>query len=89
VRDDKVWSQLTPFAGSGEAFTIFRFHFPSNADNSGFVGWLASLIKGRFGSGVFVTCGSNSSDGGIFDYWGVPEAIGEEVVAFVQAMVDA
>lgn len=83
VRDDQVWSQLVPYRGEGEAFKVLRFHFLAGADNSGFVGWLASLIKQTLGSGVFVTCGSNAGAGGIFDYWGVPEAIGEEVAEFV------
>lgn len=87
VRDDQVWSQLVPsLAGLGELFTVFRFHFPPQADNSGFVGWLASRLKRQFGTGVFVTCGQNSRQGGIFDYWGVPIAIGEDVVSAVRQL---
>lgn len=81
VRDDAVWSQLVPSDGFGEQFRLFRFHFPADADNSGFVGWLASRLKREFGTGVFVTCGMNSNDGGIFDYWGVPASLGDAVVA--------
>jgi Family of unknown function (DUF6196) len=73
VRDEQVWSQLVPSTGEdGERFGVFCFHFPPNADNSGFVGWLATHLKRTFGTGVFVTCGQNSGDGGIFDYWGCP-----------------
>ena len=89
VRDDEVWSQLVPFCGTGEQFSLFRFEFPSGVDNSGFVGWLASLIKERFGSGVFVVCGSNTNVGGIFDYWGVPAPIGAEVIAFIRNLIEA
>lgn len=88
VRDDTVWSQLVPSHDSqNEQFGIFRFHFPAGADNSGFVGWLATRLKNRFGTGVFVTCGQNHADGGIFDYWGVPEALAEEVFEEIKQLV--
>jgi len=90
VRDDRVWSQLIPCDDDKESlFTLFRFHFPPNADNSGFVGWLATRLKQKFGTGVFVTCGQNRADGGIFDYWGVPIAIGAEVLSEVRRLVGA
>lgn len=73
VRDEEVWSVLK---GAGpeaaEPFGLFSFHFPQGLDNSGFVGWLASILKRELGTGVFVVCGQNSRRGGIFDYWGVP-----------------
>lgn len=79
VRDDRVWSQLVPSEDAAlERFMIFRCHFPAGADNSGFVGWLASHFKARLGSGVFVVCGQNHADGGIFDYWGVPLSLAQE-----------
>ena len=86
VRDDAVWSQLVPGEGPGERFRMFRFHFPEGVDNSGFVGWLASRLKLEFGTGVFVTCGQNSGDGGIFDYWGVPDMLGDVVIAYVRKL---
>ncbi len=80
VRDDAVWSQLVPCDDPDEErFALFRFHFPEHADNSGFVGWLANHLKRKFGTGVFVICGQNRADGGIFDYWGVPVALGAAV----------
>ncbi|CAB3869747.1 DUF6196 family protein [Achromobacter ruhlandii] len=89
VRDDNVWSQLIPSDGTHEEpFGLFRFHFPPGADNSGFVGWLATHLKNRFGTGVFVTCGQNHSDGGIFDYWGVPARLAEEVFREVRRLVE-
>lgn len=90
VRDDAVWSQLVPSDdAASDLFGVFRFHFPAGADNSGFVGWLATHLKCRFGTGVFVTCGQNSADGGIFDYWGVPAVLAEAVFAEVRALVQA
>jgi hypothetical protein len=87
VRDDAVWSQLVPGnAVDSECFALWRFHFPADADNSGFVGWLATLLKTRFGTGVFVVCGQNSNDGGVFDYWGCPWALRAEVLAAVRQL---
>jgi hypothetical protein len=87
VRDDRVWSQLVPADGrAGETFAIFSFHFPRVADNSGFVGWLASHLKRRLGIGVFVTCGQNSAWGGIFDYWGCPLAQRDQVLAVIEEL---
>lgn len=85
VRDDEVWSRLVaaPSHPEGELFRIFRFHFPEDVDNSGFVGWLASHLKTSLGTGVFVVCGQNSGRGGIFDYWGCPWEVGDEVLAEV------
>jgi Family of unknown function (DUF6196) len=79
VRDGERWSQLVPASAfAGEMLAVWMFHFPNGADNSGFVGWLASKIKTRTGSGVAVVCGQNSLRGGIFDYWMCPiEASGD------------
>jgi hypothetical protein len=84
VADAEVWSALVPAESSGgERLAVFSFHFPAGVDNSGFVGWLASHLKQRLGTGVVVICGSNSGRGGIFDYWCVPielrDALLEEV----------
>jgi hypothetical protein len=87
VRDDEVWSQLVPSADrTQELCTVFRFHFEAGLDNSGFVGWLASYLKAKLGTGVFVVCGSNSQLGGIFDYWGCPVAVGSQVIAEVERL---
>lgn len=84
VRDDEVWSVLRPAtADAGEIVAVFRVHFRPDADNSGFVGWLATLIKHRLGTGVFVVCGQNGRRGGIFDYWGVPIAQRENAAALL------
>jgi hypothetical protein len=86
VRDEQVWSQLLPYAGEGEKLALFRFHFPAGVDNSGFIGWLASLLKAEFGTGAVITCGSNRLDGGIFDYWGIPDELREQGFTFVRKL---
>lgn len=84
VRDEEVWSALIPQGGRPqEAFSLFSFHFPPGLDNSGFVGWLASRLKAKVGTGVFVVCGQNSARGGIFDYWGAPVEVADQVLAEV------
>ena len=89
VRDNDVWSQLIPVDKKGnEEFKIFSFHFEKNLDNSGFVGWLATKIKNALGSGVFVVCGQNSNQGGIFDYWGCPNEVSEEVIAYIKNLMN-
>ena len=87
VRDGDVWSQLAPCSDEGrELFGLFSFHFPAGLDNSGFVGWLATLCKRDLGTGLFVVCGQNSTRGGIFDYWGCPAAQREDVIALVAGL---
>jgi Family of unknown function (DUF6196) len=82
VRDEQVWSALVPSASDlDEKFLLFSFHFTPGLDNSGFVGWLASHMKKAVGSGVMVVCGQNTNRGGIFDYWGAPIAVANEVVS--------
>jgi len=87
VRDDEVWSFLIPSKNTeSENFKLFSFHFKEGLDNSGFVGWLASKIKRELGTGVFVVCGQNTGKGGIFDYWGCPIEIANEVIRLVQQL---
>lgn len=88
VRDDHSWSRLVPSADPArELFKVFRFHFAPGLDNSGFLGWLASDLKEKTGTGIFVVCGQNLDRGGIFDYWGCPAALGDEVLAVVHDLV--
>jgi len=87
VRDENVWSALVPAtAPDQEQFVVFSFHFTPGLDNSGFVGWLASHLKSVLGTGVMVICGQNSGRGGIFDYWGAPLSVANEVVAEVHRL---
>jgi hypothetical protein len=84
VKDDEVWSFLIPANSlKTENFKIFSFHFKDGLDNSGFVGWLASKIKKELGTGVFVVCGQNTNKGGIFDYWGCPISVANEVIELI------
>ena len=90
VRDENSWSQLVPHeGGEEESFGLFSFHFPAGLDNSGFVGWLATHLKRRFGTGVLVVCGYSRENGGVYDYWGVPWSAAQEVFAEVTALCDA
>ncbi|HXN81623.1 MAG TPA: DUF6196 family protein [Myxococcales bacterium] len=89
VRDDDVWSRLVPLPSGdtqAEAFCLISFHFESGLDNSGFVGWLASHLKQALGTGVFVVCGQNHRQGGIFDYWGCPWDLKDRFFAEVNAL---
>jgi hypothetical protein len=87
VRDEEVWSFLIPATTTEtENFKLFSFHFQNGLDNSGFVGWLANKIKVELGTGVFVVCGQNTNKGGIFDYWGFPLEIADEVIKFVEKL---
>ncbi|MGC0416443.1 DUF6196 family protein [Embleya sp. AB8] len=91
VRDEDSWSALVPFDAASvpaevERFGVFSFHFPAEVDNSGFVGWLATHLKLRLGTGVFVVCGSNRARGGIYDYWGCPTHLLPEAVTVVESL---
>jgi hypothetical protein len=89
VRDEEIWSQLVKTSDQEkniERFRVFSFHFKDGADNSGFVGWLASTIKCKTGSGVFVVCGQNTNRGGIFDYWGCPLEVGNQIINLIEEM---
>lgn len=87
VVDDDVMSELVPGSVSeGEAFAVLKIHFPPGADNSGFVGWLASHIKQAVGTGVFVICGHNAARGGIYDYWGVPWDLRNRINDVIEAL---
>jgi hypothetical protein len=89
VQDRESWSRLVPLTHEEEGverFGIFSFHFPDQVDNSGFVGWLATHLKVELGTGVFVVCGSNSTRGGIYDYWGCPIELLEQAISVVRAL---
>jgi hypothetical protein len=85
VNDDAGWCALVPGTdGVAALYGLTRTTFPPTIDNSGFVGWLATAIKQRTGSGVFVVCGDNPQRGGIFDYLGYPV----EVVDAVRGLIN-
>jgi hypothetical protein len=89
VRDGESWSRLAPLTQEHqdvEQFGIFSFHFPAELDNSGFVGWLATHLKTKLGTGVFVICGSNRARGGIYDYWGCPVDLLDDATAIIKTL---
>jgi hypothetical protein len=85
VRDVEGWCALVPAPQDAvEQFGVTSNTFASEIENSGYVGWLATAIKQRLGSGVFVICGDNPRRGGIFDYFGYPL----KIAAAVRALID-
>ena len=87
IRDEKSWSVLRKSRPEdAESFALFSFHFPDGMDNSGFVGWLATIMKRELGTGVFVICGHNSRRGGIFDYWGIPISVRAAAVERIKVL---
>ena len=87
VKDPDGWSALVP-GSAGERFALTRVTFSPAVENSGFVGWLATLLKRRLGSGVFVVCGDNPARGGVFDYWGYPLEIAGAVREVIDGLRD-
>jgi hypothetical protein len=84
VRDADGWCALVPAAdGPGERFGLTMSTFAAGVDNSGYVGWLATVVKQRLGSGVFVVCGDNPRRVGIFDYLGYPLEVADAVRALI------
>lgn len=80
IRDVDGWCALVPATeDSGEQFGLTLSTFAPHIDNSGYVGWLATAVKQRLGSGVFVICGDNPRRGGIFDYLGYPLEVADAV----------
>jgi Family of unknown function (DUF6196) len=89
VRDANSWSALvraTDQTATQERYLLLSFHFAADIPNSGFVGWLATQFKQRLGAGVFVVCGQNSNDGGVYDYWGIPLAVAAPALALVESL---
>jgi hypothetical protein len=89
IRDENRLSAICPAVEERtdlERFGVFRVVLPPAVDDSGFVGWLASRIKAVTGGGVFVVCGHDRQRGGVFDYYGVPEAIVGEVQTLLERL---
>jgi diadenosine tetraphosphate (Ap4A) HIT family hydrolase len=94
VRDGAGWSELVPADESAPAmvFKIFAFHFHSDDDATGFVGWLHSHLARTTGAGHIVVCGRSlrggggHTRGGIFDYWGCPADAAERVLAEIEML---
>jgi hypothetical protein len=93
VRDGDAWYALAPAMPDAKGnYCVFSFHFAEGTNASGFVAWLAGLMKEHAGTGAMVVCGFDGRDNpalwqtslGLFDYWGCPWGEGETVVALVQ-----
>jgi hypothetical protein len=76
------------------AYRIFAFHFAEGTNASGFVAWLAGLMKREAGTGAMVVCGFDArataalwrTSLGLFDYWGCPWAKGDAVIALIERL---
>jgi hypothetical protein len=95
VRDGSAWYALTPVPPDATgAYRILVFHFAEGSNASGFVAWLAGIMKKKVGTGALVVCGFDAratsalwqTSLGLFDYWGCPWGRGDEVVALVQRL---
>ena len=95
VRDGTTWSALVPTLPNARgAYCIFSFHFAEGSNASGFVAWLAGLMKNEAGTGAMVVCGFDAratvalwhTSLGLFDYWGCPWAKGNEVIALIERL---
>ena len=95
VRDGSTWSALMPVSSDAAgAYRILVFHFAEGSNASGFVAWLAGLMKKEAGTGAMVVCGFDAratpalwqTSLGLFDYWGCPWDRGDDVVALVERL---
>jgi hypothetical protein len=95
VRDGAAWYALTPVSPNANgAYRILVFHFAEGSNASGFVAWLAGLMKQEAGTGAMVVCGFDAratpalwqTSLGLFDYWGCPWERGDDVLALVERL---
>lgn len=95
VRDGEAWHALAPAVqGTKENYRVFSFHFAESTNASGFVAWLAALMKQDAGTGAMVVCGFDARNNpelwqtslGLFDYWGCSWIKGDEVIALVERL---
>jgi hypothetical protein len=95
VRDGNAWYALVPARqGAKGNYRVFSFHFAEGTNASGFVAWLAGLMKQDAGTEAMVVCGFDARNNpalwqtslGLFDYWGCPWIKGEAVIALVERL---
>jgi len=93
VRDGSAWYALAPLAGDiVGAYRILVFHFAEGLNASGFVAWLAALMRKEAGTGAMVVCGFDARASsalwqtslGLFDYWGCPWDRGDNVIGLIE-----
>jgi hypothetical protein len=95
VRDGDAWYALAPSKQDANgSYRVFSFHFAEGTNASGFVAWLAGLMKKDAGTGALVVCGFDARDNpalwqtsfGLFDYWGCPWSKGEAVMTLIESL---
>jgi hypothetical protein len=95
VRDGHAWYALAPSEPDAKGtYRVFSFHFAEGTNASGFVAWLAGLMKEDAGTGAMVVCGFDARDNpalwqtslGLFDYWGCPWSKGEAVMTLIERL---
>jgi hypothetical protein len=95
VRDGHAWYALAPSNRDTKGnYRVFSFHFAEGTNASGFVAWLAGLMRDDAGTGALVVCGFDARDKpalwqtsfGLFDYWGCPWSKGEAVMILIERL---
>jgi hypothetical protein len=95
VRDGVSWYALAPVSSDAPgAYRVLVVHFAEGSNASGFVAWLASLMKQEAGTGAMVVCGFDAratpalwqTSLGLFDYWGCPWGKGDDVIALIERL---
>ena len=95
VRDGTAWYALMPVPPDATgAYRILVFHFAEGSNASGFVAWLAGLMRKEAATGAMVVCGFDAratpalwqTSLGLFDYWGCSWDRGDEVAALVRRL---
>ena len=95
VRDGEAWYALAPATQRTQgSYRVLAFHFAEGTNASGFVAWLAGLMKQEAGTGAMVVCGFDARSTpalwqtslGLFDYWGCPWAKGDDMIALVDRL---
>jgi hypothetical protein len=95
VRDGSAWYALAPVArDTVGTYRILTFNFAEGSNASGFVAWLAALLKNEAATGAMVVCGYDAratealwqTSLGLFDYWGCPWDRGDDVIVLVERL---
>jgi hypothetical protein len=95
VKDGSSWYVLSEAPPTAEGtYRIFSFHFAEGSSASGFVAWLAALMKEHARTGAIVVCGFDARNSpamwqtslGLFDYWGCPWSAGDDVASLINRL---
>ena len=82
ARDEDGWSQLVPAPGarSASGWALIRLSFVAGAAIDGLTDWLAAYLRRRVTPRLMIASGLSQRTGGLYLYWGVPLALGEQVM---------